>query len=69
MESGRGDLVQEQRAEFQEALRDEFIDAVANATGRRVQAFMSATHEDRELICEVFVLEPEEHAESGDADG
>jgi uncharacterized protein YbcI len=59
IESGRGDLVHEQRGEFQEALRHEFIEAVADATGRRVQAFMSTTHQDPELICEIFVLEPE----------
>jgi uncharacterized protein YbcI len=65
IESGRADLVHEQRGEFQHALRDEFIEAVTDATGRRVEAFMSTTHQDPELICEIFVLEPEEQPAPG----
>src|SRR5436309_15287126 len=44
IESGRADLVHEQRNEFQAALRHEFTGAISEHTGRRVIAFMSNTH-------------------------
>jgi uncharacterized protein YbcI len=59
IESGRAGLVHEQRAEFQAALKGEFMEAIAEVTGRRVIAFMSNTHDDPPLIVELFVLEPE----------
>src|SRR4051812_16136534 len=59
IDSGRAGLVHEQRSEFQAALKQEFIDAVSELTGRRVVAFMSNSHDDPPLIVEMFVLEGE----------
>src|SRR5256885_2465425 len=59
IESGRADLVHEQRQGFQAALRHEFTGAISEITGRQVIAFMSNTHADPPLIVELFVLEPE----------
>src|SRR5947199_4225577 len=58
IESGRPNLVHEQRREFQEALRKEFAGAIEEVTGRKVSAFMSNTHADPPLIVEIFLLEP-----------
>jgi uncharacterized protein YbcI len=58
IDNGRAGLVHEQRGEFQAALKDEFVSAIEEITGRRVAAFMSNTHEDPPLIVETFVLEP-----------
>jgi uncharacterized protein YbcI len=57
IESGRVDTVRHQRQEFQEAMRDEFIESVSAVLGRRVVAFTSAMHPDPHLSVEVFVLE------------
>src|SRR5438552_9477334 len=40
IESGRANLVHEQRREFQEALQKEFAGAIEEVTGRNVSAFM-----------------------------
>src|SRR3954447_17289676 len=56
IDSGRADLVHEQRGEFQMALREEFTGAIAEAAGRPVTAFMSNSHVDPPLIVEIFVL-------------
>lgn len=56
-ESGRGDAVTRQRREFQEAVRNEFVAAIEGIVGRKVSAFMSATHIDPEVSVEIFVLE------------
>ena len=37
-----------------------FIETVEGLTGRRVQAFMSANHQDPDLAVELFVLDKEE---------
>jgi uncharacterized protein YbcI len=65
IDSGRGQLVHEQRGEFQQALRDEFTGAISEITGREVVAFMSNTHEDPQLIVEIFLLEPEYDGSDG----
>jgi uncharacterized protein YbcI len=56
-ENGRGEAVTRQRREFQEAVRNEFVAAVEGIVGRKVSAFMSATHIDPEVSVEIFVLE------------
>src|SRR3954453_23480359 len=55
IESGRADLVHTQRSEFQAALKEEFTEAIEQATGRRVTAFMSNSHVDPPFIVEMFV--------------
>jgi uncharacterized protein YbcI len=65
IESGRADIVKRQRQEFQEAVRDEFIDAVSGVLGRQVVAFTSAMHHDPDLSVEVFVLEHDGRPDNG----
>ena len=57
---GHAELVTNSREAMQDVLRDQFVEAIAAVTGRRVLAFMSATDEQHEMSTEVFVLEPEE---------
>jgi uncharacterized protein YbcI len=58
IDDGRWESVKNTRQEFQMAMRDEFIAAVEQATGRTVIAFMSQVHYDPDLAAEIFVLEP-----------
>src|SRR5436190_5567092 len=62
-QSGRAEAVTRQRAEFQAAVRDEFVAAVEAIVGRRVSAFMSTTHVDPEVSVEIFMLERDEHGD------
>jgi uncharacterized protein YbcI len=57
-EDGKSDLVYEIRHQFQGTMREDLIDVVESALGRKVIAFMSANHLDPDLAAEVFVLEP-----------
>ena len=57
-EGGHGDDVIRQRMAFQEVMRDRFEEVVERATNRRVIGFMSGNHQDPDMICEVFVLAP-----------
>ena len=58
LEGGRGAAVIQQRMEFQEVMRDRFVQVIESATGRRVVGFMSVNQQDPDMICEVFVLAP-----------
>ena len=60
LQSGRGDAVKQQRAEFQQAMRDPFKQVVEEETGRNVVAFMSTSHQHPDLLGELFVLESAE---------
>ena len=60
LQSGRGDAVKQQRAEFQQAMRDPFKQVVEEETGRKVVAFMSTSHQHPDLLGEMFVLESAE---------
>jgi hypothetical protein len=44
--------------EFQEVMRDRFVQVIEAATGRRVVGFMSGNQQNPDMICEVFVLAP-----------
>jgi uncharacterized protein YbcI len=55
----KGKLVIEMRRSFQQTMRQELSDAVAEITGRKVVAFMSDSHLEPDYSVEVFVLEPE----------
>lgn len=60
--------VRETRTMFQDWMRPFFVDAVEEATGRKVKAFFSSTTPDPEMAVELFLLEPT--AASGtDGDG
>jgi uncharacterized protein YbcI len=58
LEGGRGFAVIQQRMEFQEVMRDRFVQVIEAATGRRVVGFMSGNQQNPDMICEVFVLAP-----------
>jgi uncharacterized protein YbcI len=62
LEAGRGDEVVRQRLAFQSVMRDRFEHVVEAATGRKVVGFMSGSHQDPDMICEVFVLAPNDVA-------
>lgn len=65
---GRQEEVLRIRHNFQRTMRADILAAVEELTGRTVTAFMSDTHIDPDLACEVIVLEPlpGEEALSGD---
>jgi uncharacterized protein YbcI len=59
IEAGRQEAVRENRGIFQDAMTQRFSEAVEEATGRKVIAFMSQVHFDPDMAAEVFVLEPQ----------
>ena len=59
---GRAEKVIEIRHEFQEAMREESMAKVAELTGRRVVAMLSANHVNPDLGAEIYVLDgPPDH--------
>jgi len=73
LDEGRGDAVIQQRMDFQDVMQDRFKEVIADELGRDVVAFMSGSHQDPDLIAEVFVLAPREgellaDAHAGDGD-
>ena len=58
LEGGRGASVIQQRMDFQELMRERFVDVIADATGREVIGFMSGNQQDPDIMCEVFILAP-----------
>ncbi len=59
---GRREKVLALRHEYQEAMREESSAQVAELTGRKVIAMMSANHIDPDLGAEIYVLGgPPEH--------
>lgn len=59
-EAGRGAAVQDSRMAMQQTLAKRMTTEVEALTGRKVVAFLSASHQDPDLSAEIFVLEPEE---------
>ena len=57
LEQGRGDAVIKQRMEFQEVMAESFKQVIEEELGRRVVAVMSGSHQQPDLLAEVFVLE------------
>ena len=57
IDNDKGDLVREVRTSFQYALREDFMDAVAEITGRRARAFMSQIDCDADMAVEFFLLD------------
>jgi uncharacterized protein YbcI len=55
--NGRGETVLALRHEYQEAMRVESSDKVAELTGRNVVAMMSANHIAPDLGAEIYVLD------------
>ena len=62
-EGGHGDDVIRQRMAFQDVMRHRFEQGVEHATGRRVVGFMSGNQQEPDMICEVFVLAPNDVVE------
>ena len=58
IELQRTTMVQETRSAFQSAMQHKFIAAVEQLSGREVIGFMSGNQQDPDMICEVFVLAP-----------
>ena len=58
--AGRDRAVVRQRAAVHEVVKNQFIGAVEELTGRRVIGFMSASQQDPDMAAEIFLLEPEE---------
>ena len=66
IEAGRNEAVRETRNIFQDAMGPRFREAVEEATGRNVIAFMSQVHFAPDMAAEIFVLEPDGDAPSAD---
>jgi uncharacterized protein YbcI len=62
LEGGHGDDVIRQRMVFQDVMRERFEHVVEQATGRTVVGFMSGNQQDPDMICEIFVLAPNDIA-------
>jgi uncharacterized protein YbcI len=56
-ERGKGDVVREMRAAFQDAVADRFTSTIERLTDRNVVAFMSQAHVAPDLTIEVFCLD------------
>jgi uncharacterized protein YbcI len=56
--TGKADRVLQLRHDFQLVMRDELVEAVEAALGRKVIAFMSQNHIDPDLAVEIFILQP-----------
>jgi uncharacterized protein YbcI len=58
LDANQHEDVKRTRQVFQMAMRQRFVDAVEQITGRKVIAFMSQVHFDPDIAAEIFVLEP-----------
>lgn len=59
LDGGHGDAVIAQRMAFQDLMRPQFSEAIERHTGRKVIGFMSGSHQDPDLLAEIFILQPE----------
>ena len=70
IEKGQTDFVKNTRQTFQTAMREEFIGAIEELTGRRVQNYDSLSFVAPDSLLEIFVLEPgAERRERTDREG
>jgi uncharacterized protein YbcI len=53
----KGEMVREVRTAFQYTLRNEFVDAIAQITGRQPRAFLSQVDWEADIAIEFFLLE------------
>ena len=61
--AGEREAVSSQREIFQKVMRPLYADLIERETGRHVEAFMSASHQDPDMLAELFILEPLEELE------
>jgi uncharacterized protein YbcI len=59
IDAGELEPVMEMRRAFQRAMKEPFTDAIEEIMGRTVRAFLSQTHIEPDISCEIFVLEPD----------
>ena len=59
IDRGHAEQVMALRRSFQDAMAPEFISVVEQATGRKVEAFMSQSHLVPDISTEIFYLERE----------
>lgn len=59
IEDDKAELVAHMRRSFQQTMRADMSEAVAQLTGREVIAFMSDSHLEPDYSVEVFVLAPD----------
>ena len=57
LQEGRGASVIQQRADFQEVMLARFTEVIEEETGRKVVAVMSDSHQQPDLLGQIFVLE------------
>jgi len=57
LREGRGASVERQRSDFQDVMRERFTEVIEEELGRKVVAFMSTSHQDPDLLAEIFLLE------------
>jgi len=60
LHAGRRDAVTAQRHTFQEVMRPLYAELIERETVPPVTAFMSTTHQDPDILAELFILEPPE---------
>jgi uncharacterized protein YbcI len=58
LDGGHGAAVIRQRMEFHDIMRARLTAVIKGATGRPVIDFMSGNQQQRDLMCEVFILGP-----------
>ena len=63
-EGGHGQSVRESRMKLQDTLEARMSAMIEELTGRKVIAFMNASHQDPDLSAELFVLEPPDPADA-----
>ena len=63
-EGGHGQAVRESRMKLQDTLEARMSAMIEELTGRKVVAFMNASHQDPDLTAELFVLEPQDPADA-----
>ena len=57
LREGRGEAVARQRRDFQQVMFERFAEVIESELGRKVVAFMSSSHQEPDLLAELFVLE------------
>jgi uncharacterized protein YbcI len=66
IDQGHQDTVVTFRRAFQEAMKDEFVRVVEQATGRAVCAYLSQVHVRPNVAVEFFLLDPESRDDRSD---
>jgi uncharacterized protein YbcI len=59
---GQWRVVRASRVAWQETMEERFRDKIEELTGRKVDAFLSASHENPELTVEMFALKPNDQS-------